>query len=75
MPTMMWQIYDLYLELNKDKITVEDAMLIYYFLEQVERSGYESTRIRSMLDCYLHFNRSAWVHIQYLTSKGAFYGR
>ena len=72
---MMWQIYDLYLELNRDKITVEDAMLIYYFLELVERCGYESARIRSMLDYFLHFNKSAWVHIQYLNSKGAFYGR
>lgn len=71
----MWEIFDEYLYNSRENITVEDARLIYYFCDQVERFGYESSRIRCLLDCYLHFNHDAWLHIRKLDVKGAFNAR
>lgn len=68
----MWEAYQKYIDENRENITVEDWRLVWYFIDQVERFGYNSARIRCLLDCYLHFNRSAWEHVQRLNSQGVF---
>lgn len=72
MTSIMWKVFDYYLMDKKDQITVEDARLLYYFFDQVERFGYKSDRIRCLLDCYMHFNNSAWKHVRQLDARGAF---
>lgn len=71
----MWEVLDNYFYDHKESITVEDARQLYYFCDQVERFGYESSRIRCLLDCYMHFNNEAWKHVRKLEAKGAFNAR
>ena len=68
----MWSELDYYLMSKKAEVTVEDARLLYYFCDQVERFGYQAPRIRVLLDCYMNFNNSAWQHVRKLEAKGAF---
>lgn len=70
----MWDVLDSYLYYNKESITVNDARLLYYFCDQVERFGYESSKIKCLLDRYMDFDHEAWKHIRKLEAKGAFNG-
>jgi len=68
----MWSEYDLYIINNKEDLSVEDARLLFYFCDQVERFGYHAARITALLDILMHFNNSAWKHVRRLEAKGAF---
>lgn len=68
----LWLAWGLYIDANRDNMTIEDARLMYYFIDQVITYGYNSARIRVLLDCYMYFNRSAWEHVQRLNSQGVF---
>lgn len=68
----MWFEYDLYIINNKENLSIEDARLLYYFCDQVDRFGYTSAHIIALLDTLMHFNNSAWKHIRKLEAKGAF---